>query len=121
MAASKASDPTPAMRRLVRRYQLDRVELVCSGSDIIARAYPHRHGSVVQQRYEGVPAAAGQVEFQMAELTEIRPRVVDAQLAHATCKTTADALTALESALSKRNATEAEPPWRCCRHEPPAG
>jgi len=100
MAVSKASDPTPAMRRLVRRYQLDRVELVCSGSDIIARAYSSRHGVIVRQRYETAIAAAGKNDFQIAELTEMRERAAEAQLAHATGNTISAALTALETALS---------------------
>jgi hypothetical protein len=100
MAASKASDPTPAMRRLVRRYQLDRVELVCSGNDIIARAYPSRHGMIVRQRYEAAIAAADKAEFQIAELTELRERATEGQLAHATGSTVSAALAALESALA---------------------
>jgi hypothetical protein len=60
----KVSDPAPTMRRLVRRYQLDRVELACGGSDIIARAYPSRHGTIVRERYERGIAAAGHGEFQ---------------------------------------------------------
>ena len=58
------------MRRLLRRYQLDRVELVCSGGDVIARAYPSRHGRIVEQRYQRGLASAGHSEFQMTELTE---------------------------------------------------
>ena len=88
------------MRRLLRRYQLDRVELVCSGGDVIARAYPSRHGRIVEQRYQRGLASAGHSEFQMTELTEIRNRAVEGQLAHAMGKTIFDALTALETALN---------------------
>jgi hypothetical protein len=103
---SRVSDHAPMMRSLVRRYQLDRVELVCGGADIIARAYPSRHGSLVRQRYErSIAAATGAVsarrgEFQIAELTEMREKAAEGQVAHATGKTILAALTALETALS---------------------
>jgi hypothetical protein len=79
--ARKVSDQATTMRTLVRCYQLDRVELVCAGGDIIARAYPSRHGSPVRQRYERAIAAAGRSEFQVAELTEMRELAVEGQLA----------------------------------------
>ena len=94
------------MRSLVRCYQLDRVELVCGGADIIARAYPSRHGSLVRQRYErSIASATGAVsarrrgEFQIAESIEMREKAAEGQVAHATGKTILAALTALETAL----------------------
>jgi hypothetical protein len=88
------------MRSLVRRYQLDRVELICSGGYVIARAYPSRHGPLVRQRYERAIAAAGRSEFQIAELTEMRERAAEGQLAHATGSTISAALDALETVLT---------------------
>jgi hypothetical protein len=64
------------------------------------RTYPSRHGALVRQRYEAAITAAGKAEFQIAELTELRERATEGQLAHATGRTISAALGALETALS---------------------
>jgi hypothetical protein len=83
---------------VVHRYQLDWVELVCGGGDVIARAYPSRIGFVVERRYQRGLAAAGHSEFQMAEPTRIREHAVEAVVVHATGGAICTALAALESA-----------------------
>jgi hypothetical protein len=66
------------------------VARIVGGSGSGFRPASNRH-----QGFDAI-AAAGKSEFQMAELTELRQRATEGQLAHATGETIAAALAALE-------------------------
>jgi len=79
------------------------IALALSGARV--RAWPQRR-QPIPQRYEAAIAAAGKAEFQIAELTELRERATEGQLAHAAGNTIFAIVAAIEAELLDYCVTE---------------
>ena len=90
--------PKPSSSALIDRHQLARIELIATGREIIARAYPAPYARIIDERYQkALQGRTGSIT--VAEATDLRQKAVDEPLARAQAPTIAEAIWALAEQL----------------------